>query len=175
MKNSKKIALCGMISALSVVIMLMAYFPYLTYALPAISGVLFSIVMIELNSKWAFGAFASSALLSIILCEKESAVLFVAFFGYYPIIKAFLERIPNRVIEYVIKFVVFNVATVAAYGIIVFVLHIPLEDMGAFGQYTLIILLALGNVMFCVYDLAVTKLIDEYLFKLHRRVAHMLK
>ena len=33
MKQSKKVALCGVMTALSVVIMLAAYFPYLTFAL----------------------------------------------------------------------------------------------------------------------------------------------
>ncbi len=175
MKSSKKIALSGMISALAVVIMLIAYFPYLTYALPAIAGVLFSVIMIEINSKWALGSFASAAILSLVLCEKESSFLFVAFFGYYPVLKAYLERIPSRVVEYIVKFIVFNAATVASYLVIIYVFRIPIEDMGAFGRYTILILLGMGNVMFVVYDMAVSKLIDEYMFKLHRRVGRMLK
>ena len=75
----------------------------------------------------------------------------------------------------IVKFIVFNVATIVSYLVIIYVFRIPIEDMGAFGRYTILILLGMGNVMFVVYDMAVSKLIDEYMFKLHRRVGRMLK
>ena len=92
MKKSKRIALCGMLSALSLVIMLVAYFPYLTYTLPALAGIMFAIVMVEIGPKWAWGSFVTTAILSLLLCEKEAAVIFVAFFGsaYYIFCVSFL-------------------------------------------------------------------------------------
>ncbi len=175
MKKSKRVALCGMMTALSLVIMLMAYFPYLTYALPALAGLLFAIVMVEINAKWALGSYITTAILALLLCEKEAAVLFVAFFGYYPVIKAFLERIPSRIVEYVSKFALFNVAVVVAYLVIIYVFSIPIENMGQFGQYTLLILLGMGNVVFIIYDYALSTAYQEYMMKLHSKVRAILK
>ncbi|MBQ6818498.1 MAG: hypothetical protein IJN42_01730 [Clostridia bacterium] len=175
MKRSKQIALCGVLSSLAVVIMLLAYFPYMTFALPAVAGILLCIVFLELNYKWAVGAYVCAAIITLLLCEKEAAVLFVGVFGYYPIVKIFLEKIPVRPLVYFLKFLLFNVAIVVAYLVIIFVFHIPIEDMGAFGKYTLFILLGLGNVMFFVYDLALSRVIAMYLKLLHPRVRHILR
>lgn len=175
MKKSKRIALCGMLSALSLVIMLVAYFPYLTYTLPALAGILFAIVMVEIGTKWAWGSFVTTAILALLLCEKEAAVLFVAFFGHYPILKANLERISIKIVEYIAKFFLFNVAVVAAYLVIIYVFSIPIENMGQFGQYTLLILLGMGNVVFIIYDFALSTAYQEYMVKLHPKVKNILK
>jgi hypothetical protein len=175
MKQSKRIALCGMLTALAVVVMLMAYFPYLTFALPVIAGGLLAIIMFEINSKWALGGFFASAILSLLFCEKEAAMLFVAFFGYYPIVKSFLERISSRILEYILKFSVFNIAIIGAYLVIIFVFGIPMEGMGDFGKYTVVILLVLVNIMFLIYDWALSVMYVDYMKRLHPRVAHMLK
>ncbi len=174
MKKSKRIALCGMMSAVALVIMLVAYFPYLTYTLPAIAGIMFAIVMVETNTKWAWGSYITTAILTMLLCEKEAAVLFVAFFGYYPIVKAYLEKMSSRILEYIVKFSIFNAAVVVAYLVIIYIFSIPIEDMGQFGQYTLYILLAMGNVVFIVYDMALTTAYQEYMKKLHNKVKKIL-
>lgn len=176
MKQSKRIALCGVVTALSVVFMLMSIFPYLTIALPAIAGALFMIVMVELDTKWALGSYAAAAILSLLLCgEKEAPMLFTCFFGYYPVVKGYLEKFSSRIVEYVCKFLLFNLAVIAAYSVLTFVFQIPFEGLGDFGKYTLYILLGLGNVMFIVYDLALSRLYSDYMFRLHGRVAKMLK
>ena len=36
--------------------MLLSYFPYLTYAVPAVAGLLIMITVIEAGYKWALGA-----------------------------------------------------------------------------------------------------------------------
>ncbi|MBR3844119.1 MAG: hypothetical protein IKM39_01270 [Clostridia bacterium] len=175
MKKSKRIALCGMMSALALVIMLLAYFPYFTYMLPALAGSLFAIVMIEVGHKWAWGGYITAAILSMLLCEKEAAVLFVTFFGYYPITKSYLEKVPTRIVEYILKFALFNAAVVAAYLVIINVLGIPIENIGQFGKYTMLILLGMGNVMFWLYDLALSRVYHDYMVKFHAKVKGILK
>ena len=108
MKQSKKVALCGVMTALSVVIMLAAYFPYLTFALPALAGAVFCVVMIEIGTKWAFGGFVTAAILSVLFCEKESSMMFTCFFGFYPILKSYYEKIRSRAVEYIVKFATFT-------------------------------------------------------------------
>ena len=53
-------------------------FPTMTYALPAISGVLLIAAVIELGKRWAFFCYAAVALLSLLLgTDKEAALLFL--------------------------------------------------------------------------------------------------
>ena len=91
-------------------------------------------------------------------------MMFVAFFGHYPILKLFLERIRPRVLEYVLKIVCFNVCIVAAYMVIIFLFQMPdiLAEMGVFGKYSVLAILGLGNVVFIVYDFATTRLVSAY-------------
>ena len=60
MKKNTKIALCGITASLSVVLMLFSYFPYLTYAIPALTGLIIMIPVVETGKKWAFGAYLSA-------------------------------------------------------------------------------------------------------------------
>ena len=85
--------------ALSLMIMFLTAFPYMTYALPAIAGAVLIPVVIELGSKWAWMVYACVSFLSLLIAPSlEAKVMFIAFFGYYPIVKALLERQKNRVL-----------------------------------------------------------------------------
>ncbi len=175
MKRSKQIALCGMLSALAVVIMLLAYFPYMTYLLPEIAGAVLAVILFEIDGKWATGAYVATALITIMMCEKESAVMFVGFFGYYPILKSVLERFSSRVLEYVVKFVLFNAAVVVSYIFIIYIFGIPLEGMEKLGRFALPILFAVANFAFLVYDRALTILYTDYMRRLHPKVERLMR
>ena len=47
--------------------------------------------------------------------------------------------------------------------------------MGAFGKYTLIILLAICNGAFWMYDLAISRVFDLYMIKLHPKIKRIMK
>lgn len=174
-KNTGKIALCGVMSALSVSIMLLSYFPALTYAIPAIAGVVFIILVIETDVKWALSAYAATCVLVMLLAEPEAKLMFVAFFGYYPIIKGVIERLRRPLVEYLIKFAVFNVAVIAAYVVIIYVLDMPIEEMGDLGKYSSLVLLGMGNVTFFVYDFAVSRIVELYLHTLHKKLKRLVR
>lgn len=172
MKKSAKTALGGIITALSVTLMLVsAVIPFLEYALPAIAGAILVIMVIELNKKWAFCTYVAVSILSIlILANKETAMMYIAFFGYYPILKPFFEsKIKNNIICWIVKDIEFNAAVVAAYFIIVKVFGMPLEELTENGLAGLLGILALGNVMFVLYDICITRLVTTYLIKWQKR------
>ena len=104
MKKTSKITFSAIMSAFAVVIMLISYFPYLTYAVPAVAGLAIMIVVIEINCKWAILSYISAAVLSFLFAESESKLLFIGFFGFYSIVKCIIEKINKPVIEWVIKF-----------------------------------------------------------------------
>ena len=177
MSKSGKIALGGLLTALGVVLMfLTGLIPIGTYALPAFAGVLLIVAVIEIGAKWAWMIYAAVAVLSLLFAaDKEAALLFVLFFGYYPVLKSFLERISNKVLSWISKFAVFNVAVVACFFLAVNFLQLPEDSFTVFGIYLPWVFLILGNAVFLIYDIALSGLVATYVEKLHHRVTKTLK
>lgn len=165
-KSASSVAFGGIVSALAVLLMFFTgVFPFATYALPALAGLLLVVIVVDHGMKWAWSVYgAISALAILITPDREAAAMFVLFFGYYPILKSVLERIRSRVVEYILKFVVFNVAIVVSYLIIINVLGISeiLEEFGELGKYGVWIMLGMGNIVFLLYDITITRLVCMY-------------
>ncbi len=176
---SFKIALCGIITAIGIFLMFFTgIMPLMTYALPALAGALTIILVIEFGVKWAFMTYFSIGLLSLFLAaDKESAVLFVLFLGYYPIIKSFYEKIKLRALEWFLKIASFNLSIIVAYIIIinVFGMNEILNEMNDFGRYTIYVLLGMGNFAFIVYDIALSRAISAYINSLRVKFINKLK
>ncbi len=168
MKQSSKTALGGIAAAVSVAIMfILSVIPFMTYATPAVAGALIIFITIELDRKWAFGVFAAVGLLSLMLVpDKEIAVLYAAFFGYYPIIKSILEsRLRSKALEVVIKLLIFNISVIASYILMIKFMGITIDESEMLGKFVIPLLLGLGNIVFIMYDFALTRLISAYLYK----------
>ena len=112
MKNSMKLALCGVMAALSTVLLfLTGAAPVATLALPAIAGCLLIPVVVEVGLPWAFGVYGVCSVLGVFLAPDRQALLFyVLFFGHYPALFAVLGRIRAKALRYVAKLLVFNAA-----------------------------------------------------------------
>lgn len=166
-RNSAKTALGGIVAALSVTLMfLTSVIPTLTYALPAAAGILLVLMVVDVDKKWAFGVYATVSILSLlVLPDKEAAVMYVFFFGHYPILKAILEGRLHGVLLWVLKFLAFNVSVVLAYCVIVFVFQLPIEEIEDYGKWAVLGLLGLGNVVFVIYDIALSRLVTLYMLK----------
>lgn len=172
MSQSAKTAIGGMTAALSVVLMLPTVMGLWTYALPAFAGILIMFTIIELDKKWAAGIFVAVSILSLMLLpNKEAAVFYVCFFGNYPIIKSIVEskKLP-RILEYIIKIVLFNISVLFATFIMIKVFGVPLEEFldiegetGWFAKYAIPITLGLGNVTFIAFDFMLTMFVVAYL------------
>ncbi|MEG0546878.1 MAG: hypothetical protein RR552_06805 [Oscillospiraceae bacterium] len=166
-RNSSKTAIGGIIAALSIVLMLLtSIIPTLTYALPAAAGILLIIVVIEIDKKWAAAVYFVVSLLSILLlADKEAAVMYAMFFGYYPILKQIFESKLSKTLSWILKFTVFNIAVVIAFLITTYVFQIPFDEMETYGMIAAIGLLGLGNIVFIIYDIALTRLITIYMYR----------
>ncbi len=167
MKQSSKCALGGIVSALSLVLMIsVAVIPFLTYALPAVAGVLIVFIVVEIDKKWAFGVFSAVAILAFLLVpDKEVAMMYIAFFGYYPIIKAVLESRLPVALSWIIKVLLFNLTMVAAYLVLIYVMGIEVDEITEYGMIAVPMLLGAGSITFIAYDFALTQIITLYLIK----------
>lgn len=162
MKKTKKITFCSMMAALASAFMLTSYFPYLTYAIPAISGLFIMVNVIEFGCKWGFVSYLASAFPVFLLAETESKLMYVCFFGFYPVIKALTEKMGKPILEWIIKFIVFNASVITVYLLLSGVFGMSLEDFGELGKYGAYILLGMGNIVFVLYDIAVSRMAMFY-------------
>ena len=79
-KQSVKIAYCGMMVALSLVLMLMGgIIPIATYCVPMMSSILLLPVLVEFGRKTAWMAFSAVALIALLLGVDKEAAFFYLF------------------------------------------------------------------------------------------------
>lgn len=164
-----------MLAALAVVVMLIAYFPYLTYGIPMAASVFIMIAVIEAGKGWGMLTYAVSAALCLLFAEPEAKLIYVCFAGIYPILKALFEGLKSRISEYILKFITFNVSVITAYIVFAGIFGINIQEMGDFGVYGLILLLLAANFVFLLYDIALTRLASFYMWKLHPKVSKFIK
>lgn len=174
MNRTGKITLCGITAALAAALMLASYFPYLTYAVPALSGLCMMLPVIEINCKWAFAAYLVSALPTLFFAEPEAKLLYIVLFGYYPVLKAVLDRLP-RALGWFAKLAVLNAAVALVYCVLAPLIGIPTDEFGALGKYGAALLWASANGVFAVYDLAISRVSVFYMLRIHPKVRKYLR
>ena len=158
MKQSSKCALGGITAALSLAIV-----PFMTYALPAIAGALTVFMVVEVDKKWAFGVYAAVAILGMFLVpEKEVAVMYLALFGYYPIVKALIESKVPAVVGWLLKIILFEITMVVSYILMIKFMGVTIDEMDTLGKLAIPILLGAGTLAFIIYDFALTRLVSIY-------------
>ena len=125
--KAAKVALCGVVSALSVVLMLMTgIVPIATIALPALAGCLTIAIVAETNVRYGFAVYCVVSVLAILLTPDREAILFyILFFGYYPTLYGLLMRIKRKPLRVLAKFGVFNLAMALETALAVWVLVHP--------------------------------------------------
>lgn len=175
MKRSVKIAFCGLMSALGTAFMLMTYFPYFTYAVPALAGLLTMVVLIEISAKWAFATYAVTAVLSFLFAETEAKLMYIFILGIYPVLKALMEKIGSRAVQYVFKFGYFNIAVFAVYSVLHFVFGFPFEVVGKYTAIAFAGLLLLGNFTFLLYDVMLYRVAQAYVIKIKPTVGKIMR
>lgn len=165
MKSSKKIAFSGIFTAISLILLfLTGIFSIATYALPAMSGGLLTIAVIEMNKKQAFLIYVAVSVLSVVLTpDKEAAFLYIVFFGYYPILKAVIEKLKITVFILLFKFLTLFAATALYLTAVIFILGIKLQY---FPVWVVCIAAAAIIIVFLLYDAALSLFAAAYLNKI---------
>lgn len=177
MKSTALTALGGIISALSVFIMFLSgVIPFMTYLIPALSGLLLIVTISEADIKWSVFIYCAVAILSmLVVADKEAAVMYTFFFGYYPVAKELIESRFMGVPSAALKFILFNLMIILGYLVIIYVFAIPLEEMEEFGKYGALVLLGIGNITFALYDTIIKNLTILYNRFWHKRVIKLFK
>lgn len=159
-----KIAVAAMLSALGVVVLAVgSLVEVMDLTMVAIASIFVFFAVIELGRPYPLLIYAVTAILSLLLLPNQFAsVLYLLFGGIYPVLKEMLEK-RKGIISWVGKAVYFNAVLTAIILVSMYLLHV--EDTGFTVVYYL-----LGNITFFLYDVAMTKLITLYFFRLRARL-----
>lgn len=176
MKRSGKLALSGLLTALSMVVMLLTVFQSAIYALPALAGVVLLPATLENGPKWGVATYASAALLSLLFAPSlEAKCLFIAFFGYYPLVKIVLERRCSAPLSWILKFALFNAAMIGSYALLIHAFHLSTDSFTLFGISFMWGFLLVGNGVFWLFDRAISGLTVLYFQRLHPVLARLFR
>ena len=162
-KKSAQTAIGGISCSLSLIFMAISpLFPFSTFSFPAISGLLLLPIAVEIGFVTAVLSYIAVSLLSFFLAAKpETAILFAAFFGYYPIVWYYISNRPIKIIRLVLKLLIFN-----GFCLLIYALLINFAGFFSF-QYnnSWVFLLLPLHFVFFIYDYAVSQFF--LLFKQH--------
>ena len=160
-RKIKAITFSGLTIALIVVLLfLSSIIEVLDYTACAICGIAVTFILVEFGTGYAVSVYFGASILGLVMIpSKVSAVLFVAFCGWYPFIKRYLERIKPP-FDIIAKLCTFNLSL----SVLIAVARFVLLAEGLAGL-TLIFLYVAGNVTFLLYDVLITKLIWLYVHK----------
>lgn len=166
--KSCNIAFGGVFSSLCFVCMLLSgALSAASYCFVTLASFCIAVINEELSGKYALACcFGVSILSALLVADKEAASLFIAFFGYYPVLKLYLERtVSNKVLCFAAKTAVFNGACTAVFFLTVYFLGVPKETY-MFGEYYVPwAVLILANIFFCLFDRTLAVLISVYKIK----------
>lgn len=160
--KSRRVALCGVLGALALAFLMLGnLIPLATYCAPALAAVVLIPVLQEYGVRWALTLYAAVALLAVlILPDKELALMYALVLGHYPAVRALLAGIRPRILRAGAKLAVFNAAVLLAYGLLLAVFPLPglAAEFAGMGRAMLAALLAVGNLSFLAFDLALGRL-----------------
>lgn len=175
--NSLKMALGGVFGALAIIVMLLgSIIPFATFLAPTIAGILIVPLAIEFGLRSGVLLYSAIALLSLfVVPDKEMTFFFILFFGYYPLLKSLIERIPLKLLRWMAKFALFNASVALIYSLLIFVFPIAavVAEFEQAGIPMVGVLLVAGNTTFVIYDTALSKLVSLYQNKFRNQWLHL--
>ena len=112
---------------------------------------------------------AASVLGLFMLPDKGVAVLFLAFLGLYPVAKGRLETLERRTVEWGLKLSWFNL-TLTLFWFVMQQLLLP--EAPEWLEHNALLLYVLGNLIFVMYDVGLSRLITLLRIRLSRAGGH---
>ena len=181
-KQTKKLTLGAILSAMGVALLFLGSFiETLDLTMAALASFFCIFAVIELGGIYPWLIFSVTGALSVILMPYSmTGWFYLLFFGYYPIVKEKLERLP-KIFSWILKMLILNVALVIAVIAAYFLFFGQTGDGNLMSAFTLIFgesetgeMMAIGvyalvNLTFVIYDIALTKLITLYFIKFRKK------
>ena len=168
-KRTKRLAVCAMLASLSVVILYFgALLEVFELCVVALASFLVVPVVIEYGRAYPWAVYLSATVLSLLLLPQKMPGAVYLIFGFYPIVKAYFERLP-RAVSLLCKQAVFVVTEIAL--IVASHFLIGAEDMPLWYNA---LLLVLGHLTLNLFDIALSRLIILYMKKYRARIGRLM-
>ena len=171
-KSTMKIALCGMMGALCITILLMGFmFPFATYACPAVAASLLIIIVYEYGVKTGLTLYTAVSILGLMMVpDHELVFMFIFVFGLYTVIKMPVDRMKSKGLKLIIKFCFINISLVVAYGILLFIFPVAalVNEFREYSMVFIVVLFAMFNLVFFMYDKAAETILIIYVRKFRK-------
>lgn len=155
-QSTKELALCGVMTALSVVLLCLGgVIPLAVYACPMLASCALLVLRETCRARYAWCCWAAVALLTLLLgADKEAAALYL-FLGYYPLLQPKLDAIRRPALRWLAKLALAVVSVGTMYLVLLYVLGLTqvTEEFADTAPWLLWITAALGLVVFIVYDI----------------------
>lgn len=162
--KSKNIAESGILISLTMIILYAtAFLPISTLSVLTISSCLTPICIIRNHVKNAFLVYTCSSILSLMIVPINISIAYILFFGIYGIVKYYIEKIHKLSYEIFLKLVTFNILFVITYYILM-----PILGINITLPYSLYIIWGFAQIIFLIYDYALTLIISIYWTKIHK-------
>ena len=166
--NSRQMALCGLLSALAVVCLLLGgVIPAATFCAPILAMAALLPVLEEVGAGAAAAAYGAAAVLGLLLVPDRELALVYLCFGWYPILRPQIARIPLRLGRLAARLAVFNAVTALLYGLILRLLGLT-ADLTEASRWMNLALLVMGNAVFLLLDLALARLTTLWRLRLRK-------
>ena len=177
-KKTKKLTVSALLSAMGVALLFVgSVIETLDLSAAALASFFCIFAVIELGNKFSWLIFTVTGILSVVLMPYSmGGWYYLLFFGYYPILKEKFERLP-KIIAWIVKIIVLNASVILSLVVASFIFYggnlntafMMTFGSDGYGLYAAIGIYALVNLVFVIYDLALTRLISLYLFKLRQK------
>ena len=157
MKQTKQIALGGMLGAVAMTILFFGgLIPASTYVCPVLCVIILQIVLSTCGKRIAWPWYFMISFLALLLGPDKEASVLLTLLGYYPIIKPKMEKFPVPV---VCKLVFFNAVILLMYTAVVALLGLEaiVVENTLIGYGSLVLMLILGNATFFLLDTILTR------------------
>ena len=172
MKNTQsgRMALCGVLAALTVAILLAGTALGIgTYAAPMLASFLLIPALVEYGPCTALTQYVASAVLAVLLVPDPELSLFYALvLGPYPVEKMLLDRILPAVLRWAAKVAVFNGSAAVMYALLWLVFLPGMTDLMSGTAALTVAFVLLCNLAFVMCDRAVAALTLVYRLRLRR-------
>lgn len=167
--SSRQMALCGVLSALAVVVLLLGgAIGVGTFAAPVLAMAVLLPVLEECGPRAAGTAYAAVTLLALLLVPDRELALVYAGFGWYPLLRPRIARIPSRPLRLAARLAVCNGVILVLYGLLLRLLGLT-ADLAEMSPVMNAALLALGNAVFLLLDAVLARLTNLWRRKLRKR------
>ena len=169
-QQSRKVALCGVLCGLAVVVLLLGGLFFLAVCCaPLLAMAVLLPVLEEYGPGTAGAAYGAVAILALLLVPDRETALVYVFFGWYPILRPRIAALPSLPVRLVCRLGVCGLSMFLLYGVTIRLLGLTAvtEELGS-GYFTAA-LAVLGCGVFLLLDLALGRLTFLWRRKLRRQ------